>query len=121
MYQIDEGYDDNISTDVLRSTADNNSAVVIESFSGYKRFDAKIDNIVTDSDILEYKPYSHIEIVYLSFYVAANMENIAVYSDEVSFDTSSISYLRMFINITISLSQGFQAIFVDIVELSHNQ
>ena len=49
------------------------------------------------------------------------MENIAVYNDEVSFDTSSISYLRMIFNITISLSQGFQAIFVDIVELSHSQ
>ena len=125
VHEIDEWKGDSISTDVLSSTTDKNLALAIESISGYNKFevtiDAKIVNIVNDNDFLEYKSYSDNEIAHLSFCVAANMGNIVVDNDEVSSDTSSISYPRMLLNITISLSQGFETISVHIVELSPNK
>ena len=109
VHEIDECNGDSISIDVLSFFADKNLTIAIESIFGYKKFevivDTKIVNIVNDNDILEYKSYSDNEIAYLSFCVATNMEKIAVYNIEMSFMTSSFSFLHMLFNITISLYQ----------------
>ena len=122
MHEIDECNGDSISIDVLSFFADKNLTIAIESIFGYKKFevivDTKIVNIVNDNDILEYKSYSDNEIAYLSFCVATNMGKIAVYNIEMSFMTSSFSFLHMLFNITISLYQWFEVTSVDIAELS---
>ena len=83
--------------------------------------DVKIDNITNSNDIFEYKPDSNNEIAYLSFCVAANLGSITVYNNETGLaEESSISYLHMLFNITISLSQGFNATSVDIEEVGPN-
>ena len=112
---------ENIPNDVLIATAKQGSAP-IKTSPGYGKVevsvDAKIDNIVTNRDVFEYKADSDNEIAYLSFCVAANLGNIDVYNNEKqSMEDSSISYLHMLFNITISLSQGFNATSVDIVEI----
>ena len=111
-----------IPTNVLNATVNQDSAVSIDTSPGFKKVevvvDAKIDNIVNNDDIFEYKTDSNNEIAYLTFCVASNLGNITLYNDGGVSSYTSISYVHIMFNITISLSQGFQATSTKITELS---
>lgn len=120
IHQYDDCNSNKIPTDVLQATAMIEAATTIEASPGYKQvevmLDAKIDNVFNNNDVFKQKTGSNKETAYLSFCVAANLGEIDVYYGGAK-SSSSISYLHILFNITISLSQGFQTTSVDIVEI----